>query len=456
MANTNTDLTEEDAADLQFPKETQRPKQTVVTLNKNTDGKSVVLGHCSHCFYELIKCYIFCDRCKINICLECFANGAEFLNHKNNHEYQVLTTNFQLFENSDWMAEEELRLLDLLLFYGNWDLVALDFPNRTVDEIKEHYEYFYLDRHGNGDIPIFKNEPVLSELIVPYRFQLADSEEPPRYAANTIGYQSLAGYNPPRGDFENDYDKNAEDLVASLDTIDPDDPSYEIQTNLQYAIMLSYNNRLKERQRRKDVIAAHGLIVLRKTLAWLHRYNTTLTPAVCKKFLRFMHLCEPMKFEMLLEGMHRAGELRILIQRLICLRKNGITTLSEGRMYVQMQELREDYKKRLKLFRSKPQYSFKHKNTTTNMQKQKKKITATPLDIVGLPGYDNLTDKEKEMCSNVRLVPAIYLELKDILIAENQRAGRVNLKKARTLLKIDVNKTRKLFDFMVSEAYIRI
>lgn len=253
--------------------------------------------------------------CKINICLPCFANGAEFGNHKNDHDYRVLSTNFLLFENSDWTAEEELRLLESLLFYGNWGLVALDFPNRTVEEIKEHYEYFYLDRNGHREIPIFKKEHVFPEVVVPYRFQLTDSEDPPRYASNTIGYQSLAGYNPARGDFENEYDKNAEDLVASLEPIEPENPYYNVLTDLQCSIVQSYNNRLKERFRRKTIIGQHGLLVLRKTFSWLHRYDLTITRPIYEKMMRFMYLCEPTKFVMLMEGMHRSGELKIHIQR---------------------------------------------------------------------------------------------------------------------------------------------
>lgn len=334
MANTNTDLTEEDAADLQFPKGTSiQPFSAVsemlsrvytvsdlqlVSYKKDSlavSDKSVVLGYCSNCFKELVTRYIFCDMCKINICLQCFANGAEFGEHKNDHNYRVHSTNFVLFENSDWTAEEELKLIDLLLFYGNWGLVALNFPNRTINEIKEHYEYFYLDGHGSKNIPVFKKEIVVPEITVPYRFQLTECEEPPRYACNTVGYQSLAGYNPPRGDFENEYDKNAEDLVASLEPIKPENPYFEILTNLQYAITQNYNNRLRERNRRKTIIAQHGLLVLRKTLSWLHRYDGTITKPVCEKMLRFMHLCEPTKFEMLMEGMHRAGELRVKIER---------------------------------------------------------------------------------------------------------------------------------------------
>ncbi|KAL1491433.1 hypothetical protein ABEB36_012033 [Hypothenemus hampei] len=454
MANTNTDLTEEDAADLQFPKD----KQSSAAYQKaKISDKNVVIGRCPNCFSELVLRYVFCEPCKLHICLECFANGAEFRDHKNDHDYRILTTNFVLFDNSDWTAEEELKLLESLQFYGNWNLVALDFPNRTLSEIKEHYEYFYLDGYGSKQMPVHKKELVIPEPIIPYNIQITDSEDPPRYAPNTIGYQSLAGYNPPRGDFENEYDKNAEDLVASLETIDLDDPYYETLTDLQYAITQSYNNRLRERQRRKSIIAQHGLLLLRKTFTWLHRYDLSITRSVCEKFLRFMPLCDPTKFEMLMEGMHRTGELKIYIERLLSLRRMGITTMAEGRMFLKLNQIHQENKQHIKMFRTKPQYNWKNnKNANVILPKfSRKRTLGAPLDIVGLPGFDKLTEKEKEMCSNTRLVPATYLELKDTLIAEYMKFGHVKLQKARNLLKIDVNKTRKLYDFLVAEGYIK-
>lgn len=423
----------------------------------NVSDKNVILGYCSNCYSEIVLRYIYCEMCKINICLECFSKGAEFGKHNNNHDYRVLTTNFLLFDNSDWTAEEELRLLDSLISYGNWSLVALDFPNRTLNEIKEHYEYFYLDKNGNKNLPSYDKDLGLPEIVVPYRFRLTDSEDPPRYSSNTIGYQSLAGYNPARGDFENEYDKSAEDLLSSLETVDTSDPLYETLTDIQCSVVQSYNNRLQERQRRKTIIAQHGLLVFRKTVSWLHRYDATITRSVYEKFMRFMHLCEPTKFEMILEGLHRAGELKIKIQRLIQLRKLGITTLDEGRMYLKLQEMHEEKKKQLKLFRNNPQFNWKN-SKNANMEIfpkfSKKRSSFVPLDIIGMPGYDDLSEKERDMCSTVRLVPVTYLELKQILISENSKMGHVKLQTARRLLKIDVNKTRKLFDFLVTEGYI--
>lgn len=82
------------------------------------------------------------------------------------------------------------------------------------------------------------------------------------------------------------------------------------------------------------------------------------------------------------------------------------------------------------------------------------KRKSTPLDVLGLPGYDKLTDEEKELCSTVRLVPLSYITYKTILMSENSKSGYLRLADARRLIKIDVNKTRQLYDFLLKSGFI--
>lgn len=82
------------------------------------------------------------------------------------------------------------------------------------------------------------------------------------------------------------------------------------------------------------------------------------------------------------------------------------------------------------------------------------KRKSTPLDILGLPGYDKLTEDEKQLCSTVRLVPLSYIGYKTILMSENSKGGYLRLADARRLIKIDVNKTRQLYDFLLKSGFI--
>jgi transcriptional adapter 2-alpha len=58
------------------------------------------------------------------------------------------------------------------------------------------------------------------------------------------------------------------------------------------------------------------------------------------------------------------------------------------------------------------------------------------------------------LCSVSRLVPESYMEFRNILIAECRNRKGIRLAQARTLIKIDVNKTRKIFDFLLEEKLI--
>lgn len=292
------------------------------TLNSSISDSPIgeIDNKCCSCSVELVPPFILCTECDLIICSACFANGVEFLNHQNDHSYRVLMQNFTLFKNSDWTAKEELTLLVSLLQYNNWGLVMKELPGRSIKEIKEHYDYFYLRRHGSSllpEIPKFER-PVYPTPVVPYRVKLAGVEEPPRYTSNSVGFHSVAGYNPARSDFELEYDANAEDLVAHLEyeTVDQSDPEHDIIADLQCAMINSYNRRLQERQRRKNVIRTHGLILLRKTTAALHRYDVTITRPVYERLLCFMQYYHSgLEFDFIMEGLHRAGELKMQISR---------------------------------------------------------------------------------------------------------------------------------------------
>lgn len=174
--------------------------------------------------------------------------------------------------------------------------------------------------------------------------------------------------------------------------------------------------------------------------------------------------------------------------RLYELRTNGITTFEGARVF---QKLRA---RRLARMRRKPSTSWewkqlvpKNRDVCGMIQIQQHcmdlsnlptKRKSAPLNIigrfqfqidapsfpngpnafrflfVGLPNYDKLTTDERQLCSTVRLAPDAYLAYKKILIAENSKVGYLRLADARRLIKIDVNKTRVMYDFFFEHGFI--
>ena len=77
-----------------------------------------------------------------------------------------------------------------------------------------------------------------------------------------------------------------------------------------------------------------------------------------------------------------------------------------------------------------------------------------PLDIVGLPAYDKLTPEERELCAEQRVYPEVFLEIKAVMIEECSKHEGLKLADIRPLVKIDVNKTRKIYDFFLAKELI--
>lgn len=74
--------------------------------------------------------------------------------------------------------------------------------------------------------------------------------------------------------------------------------------------------------------------------------------------------------------------------------------------------------------------------------------------LAGMPGYTRLTDGERKLCSVERIAPQAFIDYKNTLIAENMKMGHLRLADARRLVKIDVNKTRQIYDFLIENGHI--
>jgi hypothetical protein len=77
------------------------------------------------------------------------------------------------------------------------------------------------------------------------------------------------------------------------------------------------------------------------------------------------------------------------------------------------------------------------------------KYKNNPLKIENYPEADKLNDEEKEFCRVSRIQPIVYLRVKQILILECNKVGYVTYSRARKIASIDVNKTRKIHNFLL-------
>lgn len=214
--------------------------------------------HCRTCRTIAREPYIECAECTdFPLCLRCFASGREHAEHRNHHAYTIRHDNVRVFAGGAWTAAEEKALLTAIARhgYGNWSAVARSLNARlpdgcaarfryTATECAEHYERHYFG--GLFEQALGMSAQPYRREYVPYLYRM-NSVDPPRQEANA---DAMAGYRAARGEFDVPYDNSAESLVSHLDAIrwsdeEPGSGWPEIGEQLQCAVMVAYNNRLR-------------------------------------------------------------------------------------------------------------------------------------------------------------------------------------------------------------------
>lgn len=156
------------------------------------------------------------------------------------------------------------------------------------------------------------------------------------------------------------------------------------------------------------------------------------------RFSAFIQLLSAESLNLLVARLKYAQELRNYLQRLTELRRQGVTSVYGGRVYYRLNELHE------KLLKSEKSQRVALEIVVPPVKKRK----MNSMDIVGLPGYERLTEDEKHLCSTLRLEPNAFFTHRETLLNIQANQGHLALAEARKVLKIDVNKTRKLYDFL--------
>ncbi|XP_070073175.1 transcriptional adapter 2A isoform X2 [Drosophila takahashii] len=444
-------------------------------------------SRCATCRCSLAEPYIKCAEClDIVLCLQCFARGREVSSHRNSHAYIIVRDSIQVFaEEPHWTAREERILLKTLRTqgYGNWEAVSQALEQRhDPAEVRRHYHDCYF---GGIFERLLKLQHARHSYLperMPYVFKMRSLDPPRHDDIASMQFKLSAGYRCARGDFDTPYDTSAESLLSIMvdhrDHRGRDEDQEAAQSEaergvteeLQLGLVRAYNNRLRERQRRYKIMRQHGLIMPNRTVSWISKYvNAFATDASCMRFLGFMQICpDPIQFDMLLESLRYNRELHTWLHKLYDLRQNGVRTLSGAKLYARLykerQQAQRDYG-RHKMDSFDWQHLVQHYESNRNgehlpmglsskffgMNTRRK---ASPIEIGDLPGYSKLDEGERKLCSVARLVPQSYLDYKNQLVSEHTKLGYLRLADARRLIKIDVNKTRQIYDFLLEHGHI--
>ncbi|KAK2506103.1 hypothetical protein MC885_000867, partial [Smutsia gigantea] len=381
---------------------------------------------CRGCSSYLMEPYIKCAECgppPFFLCLQCFTRGFEYKKHQSDHSYEIMTSDFPVLDPS-WTAQEEMALLEAVMDcgFGNWQDVANQMCTKTKEECEKHYMKHFINN------PLFAStllnlkqaeEAKTADTAIPFH----STDDPPRPTFDSLLSRDMAGYMPARADF--------------------------IESIL--------------------IIRDHGLINLRKFQLMERRYPKEVQD-LYETMRRFARIVGPVEHDKFIESHALEFELRREIKRLQEYRTAGITNFCSARTYDHLKKTREEERLKRTMLSEVLQYIQDSSacqqwlrrqadidsglSPSIPMASNSGRRSAPPLNLTGLPGTEKLNEKEKELCQMVRLVPGAYLEYKSALLNECNKQGGLRLAQARALIKIDVNKTRKIYDFLIREGYI--
>ncbi|PRP86430.1 hypothetical protein PROFUN_05349 [Planoprotostelium fungivorum] len=447
-----------------------RPKRRV----RKSDSRKQVRYHCNYCGKDIsnvvrVKCAVCPD---FDLCVQCFSVGVELTGHKNNHDYHIMDIlNFPLFD-EEWGADEELLLLEAIEMYGfgNWIDAADHVGTKNLTQCKDHYFATYINvpscplpdvskilttteslqrRNNMGDNYYEEVEYVDEEDKEKEQAKNTEAKKTVKKdntrSSTGFTYHELAGYMPHRGDFETEYENEGETWLMEMDFNNDDTPA-EKEEKLK--IIEIYNQKLDERAYRKNFIRERNLLEYKKRKLKEDR-------EIFDRLRVFSRLMTKEEHDDLINGLITERNLRKKIEELKKYRRMGLRTSAEMEEYETGKPVKSHAPTRkaasvTTLSRGSRGVSRESSLATPTDagKKGKKKGLGPPLDVNGKPGIDLLSEKEKELCSTIRIYPQQYLIIKSTLLEYCATHENVKRSTARSLIKMDVNKTGRIWDFM--------
>jgi len=398
--------------------------------------------------------------------------------------------NFPLFV-EEWGADEELLLLEGIEMYGlgNWGDVADHVGTKTAPSCKEHYFGSYIEvltfplpdmskvlttsetlQQRNGFQSLEKEDSEWGldddqdkkDSSKTKKQQLPEEQPITGHTSAGYAYPELANWMPLRGDFETEHENDAEIMLMDL-AFNDDDSQADIEVKLR--LIENYNRKLDDRIKRKKFIVDYGLLDYKKD-----KKKSKEEKEIFDRLRPFLRVMSKEEHDGFITGLLAEKQLRRRIEELKKYRKFGIHTLSEAQEF---DEEREEKKRRDEHGRKRDTSGYLYQDRSgirsnrlltkswgdkslAEKQQAKPKLRkqGTPLDISNSSGFELLSEKEKELCSNLRLYPSQYMVIKETLLRESLRQGFLKKAIARQLIKIDVNKTSRIFDFFESNGWI--
>ncbi|XP_051135733.1 transcriptional adapter ADA2-like isoform X3 [Andrographis paniculata] len=302
-------------------------------------------------------------------------------------------------------------------------------------------------------------------------------EKKPRTSSDEgVSLKELSGYNSKRQEFEIEYDNEAEQLLADMEFKEIDT---EAERDLKLRILHIYSKRLDERKRRKEFI-------LERNLLYPDPFEKELTSEekeLCRRYRVFMRFHTKEEHGELLR--YVVEEQRILkrIQGLQEARAAGCRTSAEAERYIE-QKLKREAEENARRVKESSQAGPSGKYLQ-RMSHQKGEVdTSSPRvgnkspsvldpsgkdslsstiakgptgsevsdnwDVTGFLGVDLLSEAEKQLCEEIKILPTHYLNMLQTLSMGVLNGSVTKKSDAHGLFTVvDPGKVDRVYDMLI-------
>ncbi|KIM69612.1 hypothetical protein SCLCIDRAFT_1208081 [Scleroderma citrinum Foug A] len=265
-----------------------------------------------------------------------------------------------------------------------------------------------------------------------------------------------------------DEDPNAEEPMQP--------PPYENDDSIAFKLTLieMYNQRVAKRHEAKAIMYERGLLEYKKMQA-AEKKRLKEEKDIVNRLRPFSRLQTAEDYEVFVADILYEAILRKRIQELQHYRRMGLMTPADIDKYEQdsirrmsaKANMTRDYytSERLNQLRAGGSGRESEGRKSHERESTPKMVTGTgpprrapaPLNLANSPSLHLLTPAEQTLCSQLRILPKPYLVIKETLVREYaRRGGKLRRREARDLVKIDVNKTSRVWDFLVQAGYLKI
>ena len=324
----------------------------------------------------------------------------------------------------------------------------------------------------------------------------------------------LAGFMPRRGDFDIEWDNDAEKLIEDMEFL-PGDSKEDNETKLK--VLQIYDARLNNRNYRKQFLLDRGLLDYRKKYKEMNQLPSDERDLVNRMRL-FARFHSPEEHKKLIKNLLKAKRMRKEIARLQMFRRMGFTSMAEaerfeldrnrremhriaceerekeekkaldalndgergGQNTLSLAELSASYMKHYKPSdRSKRmaissetqdadntlnENGIGHTLTTLENADETQiinKVVHDPVetfDVTKCEGFELLSKKEVNLCQELQLKPALYNEAKKTIINHSLANNLLDEENSnrRTIFKIDIEKKKgkEVVDFILQAGWV--